>query len=107
MQIGQFKQQGDVLIKRISKSDLKDMKKVSKGIRGFVLAEGEATGHAHVVKDGIELFEKEGTLFINSEDKFTITHEEHKPITVEKGAYEIGIVQEYNHFAEETKNVAD
>lgn len=102
-----FYQQGDVLIKKSSKSNFKSMKKVLRGTRGFVLAEGEVTGHIHVVEDNIELFEEDETLFINSKDEFIVTHEEHKPVTVKKGTYKIGIVQEFDHFAEEAKNVVD
>ena len=40
-------------------------------------------------------------------DEAVVTHEEHNAITIKKGDYEIGIVQEYDHFAEEARNVAD
>jgi len=103
---GEYVQQGDVIIKRVD-VDMVDMQKIKKSTKGFILAEGEATGHAHRVADDIELFEKEGTLYINSKGGFTVEHEEHKPITIEKGTYEIGIVQEYDHFAEEARRVAD
>jgi len=106
MKIGDFVQQGDVLIKK-SNGNLLSMGKVAKKEKGFVLAEGEATGHAHRVEDDIELFEENGVLYICSKEEFTVTHEEHKPITVEKGTYEIGIVQEYDHFAEESRAVQD
>lgn len=106
MKQGDIIQQGDVLIKKIG-INLDDMKKVNKSTRGFVLAEGEATGHAHTTVDDIEMFEKDGVMYITSKDEFTVTHEEHHPITVEPGTYEIGTVQEYDHFLEEARNVAD
>jgi hypothetical protein len=112
MKTGQFIQQGDVIIKKVNISlsgmkNLSGMKKIKKQARGFVLAEGEATGHAHTTIDDIEMFEKYGIMYIGAKEKFTVTHEEHKPVVVEKGVYEIGIVQEYDHFAEEARNVAD
>lgn len=95
-------QQGDVLIKKVS--EVKGKKAKHK-----VLAEGEVTGHSHRVTEGeADIYEHEGTLFLKvTSDKAVITHEEHKPIVVEKGDYQIGIVQEYDHFAEEARNVAD
>lgn len=106
MKTGEYVQQGDVIIKKVD-VDFTGMKKVAKGARGFVLAEGEATGHAHRVEDDIELFEKDGTLYIGSKEDFTVEHEEHGAITVEKGTYEIKPVQEYDHFLEEARAVMD
>ncbi len=106
MKVNNYVQQGDVLIKRVS-VDFASMKKIERGSRGFVLAEGEATGHAHRVGNNIDLYEDGGVRYINSKETFTVEHEEHGAITIEKGAYEIGIVQEYDHFAEEARNVAD
>jgi len=106
MKIGDFVQQGDVLIKK-SNGNLSGMKKVVRKEKGFVLAEGEATGHAHITTDNIEMFEKDGVLYIEADEEFTIKHEEHNPITIDKGVYEIGIVQEYDHFAEESRAVQD
>lgn len=106
MKTGEYAQQGDVIIKKVS-INFTGMKKVARGVRGFVLAEGEATGHAHKVEDDIALFEKDGTLYVGSEEGFTVEHEEHGAITVEKGTYEIGNVQEYDHFAEEARAVVD
>jgi len=95
-------QQGDVLIKKCEKV-------LGEKLNHLVLAEGEATGHKHRVTSGEgELYEHEGTLFLKVlSDTATITHEEHNPITIPKGDYEIGIVQEYDHFAEEARNVQD
>ena len=97
-----FYQQGDVLIKKVSA--VKGEK-----VKGLTLAKGEATGHHHTITEGdAEMYKHEGTLFlkVNSE-KATITHQEHKPIVLPEGEYQVVIVQEYNHFTEEAKNVAD
>lgn len=97
-----FLQQGDVLIKKVL------------GIKGkkqkhLTLAQGESTGHHHTITEGdAELYEHEGTLYlrVNSE-KATLTHQEHHAIEIPQGEYEIGIVREYDHIAEETRNVSD
>ena len=102
MQIGQFIQQGDVVIAKVDKIK-------GKKLNHLTLAKGEKTGHHHTITEGeAELYEENGTLYlrINSENA-TLTHQEHKPIVIEKGDYEIGIVQEYDHFAEEARRVAD
>ena|SRR3990167_724834 len=96
-----FIQQGDVLIK--------DGKVKGKKLNHLTLAKGESTGHHHAITDGdAELYEHEGTLFlkVNSESA-TLTHQEHAPVEIPQGEYEIGIVREYDHFAEEARNVAD
>lgn len=102
MQIGQFSQQGDVCIIKVEK--IKGNK-----LNHLTLAKGEKTGHHHTITEGdAELYEEKGILYlrVNSENA-TLTHQEHKPITIEHGDYEIGIVQEYDHFAEEARRVAD
>ena len=95
-------QQGDVLIKKVS--EIKGEK-----LKHLTLAKGEMTGHHHTITEGdAELFEHEGTLFlrVNSE-KATLTHQEHKTVEIPQGEYEIGIVREYDHFKEESRNVTD
>jgi len=96
-------QQGDVLMFAVESID------ESKKLNHLVLAEGEATGHMHKVTNGLaELFETGSTKYLKVlSEEATITHEEHKPITIPKGLYKIGIVREYDHFLEESRNVAD
>ena len=99
-------QQGDVLL--ISVDEIPEKaKKVAKQKGRYILAEGEATGHAHAVIDKIGLFNVEDNLFLNATKEFTVTHEEHKNITVPPGKYKIHIVKEYDHFEEEARKVRD
>ena len=74
----------------------------------LVLAEGEATGHAHAVQGDAELLELGGRLLLRvlSGDN-RVVHEEHGTITLPPGEYEVRRVQEYDHFAEEAREVAD
>lgn len=98
-----FYQQGDVIIKRIVT--------IPRGERlsHLTLAKGEATGHHHTITEGdASLHEREGTLYLKVESENAIlTHQEHNPITIEKGDYQIGIVKEYDHLLQEERNVAD
>ena len=99
-------QQGDVLIESVEKIPRKA--KLKKG--RCVLAEGEATGHAHVIKEkrGAKLFEGDtGELFLELSKEVTVTHEEHGAVTVAPGKYRIRKIREYDHFAEEAREVID
>lgn len=102
-------QHGDVLIKRLSGGIPQNATKRKLDNRGVVLAEGEVTGHAHVIKDSTSavLFESDFALYLRVLSETTVVHEEHKPITIPAGDYQIGIVREYDHFAEEARKVAD
>lgn len=103
----QTQQQGDVLIRAIA--NLPKNLKRKQHPRGAVLAEGEATGHAHVViGEGVKVWEAEdGTLYVSAPNGGELVHEEHHAQTLNPGNYRIGIVREYDHFAEEAKNVMD
>jgi len=116
MQIDQnFFQQGDVLIRKID-SLPENLKQVSAGPKGFVLREGEVTGHAHRVDvsqftdvdTDFELFEdSDGTMYFKSDIECVVTHEEHGPQTIPAGIHKVGAVQEYNHLTEESEAVKD
>lgn len=99
-------QQGDVLLIKIKKIP-DGLKKVSKKQRGYILAEGEATGHAHVINHDIKCFEKEGIMYLKINMCVPLQHEEHKTISIPAGIWEVRRVQEYDHFLEEAKKVVD
>lgn len=86
------------------------MEKIEPGKDGYVLAEGEATGHAHRIKDVSAvkaMFKLDGTLQWETVKPVELTHEEHKPVKIPVGEYESGIVREFDHYTEEARNVAD
>jgi hypothetical protein len=97
-----YYQQGDVLIKKVSKV-------YGEKLNHTIIAKGETTGHAHRVTGGnVELYEKDGTLYMSvKSDTAVVSHEEHGAIEIEFGNYKIGGVKEYDHFAEEARRVAD
>ena len=98
--------QGDVILVKVD-SIPKNCKISKRTHRGYVLAEGEVTGHAHTVAEEIKLMTESNKTFIHAETDFEITHEEHDAVTVPAGDYEVRIANEYDHFAEEAKKVAD
>src|SRR5690606_10531687 len=99
-------QQGDVI--------LKPVKKLPKGLTKLeskVLQLGEVTGHKHQFKptDQVELYidpdnVSSETRITPDEGKFIIVgnvaylrHEEHKPVRVEPGIYQVDIVREFDY----------
>lgn len=97
-------QQGDVIIARVYA--IPSGAKPKKDAR---LAEGEVTGHYHeVVGQDVAVFiADDGSLYTDAPYGATVTHQEHDTITLPPGKYKSGKVLEYDHFAEEAKEVVD
>ena len=100
-----FYQQGDVLIES---AKIPSSAKVSNKNR-IVLAEGQTTGHAHVITDlnNCTALESDPDLYLRVTNEVTVKHEEHNIITIAPGDYKVRKVQEYDHFLEEAKAVQD
>lgn len=80
------------------------MKKAKKLDRA-ILAHGEHTGHFHEAHgEGVALYD-DGVL--DAPHGADVIHQEHATITIPPGTYQRSIVQEYDHFAEEARNVSD
>ena len=103
-------QQGDVLLKRIAKLPA-NAQPVKADPRGVVLAEGEATGHHHRIKaqKGLRLFKIDDLLFLeNSTGKpVEVTHEEHKPFSINPGIWQVGQVREFDYLTQMERTVVD
>ena len=84
-----MKRQGDLLIVMIGEIPEGATRRES-----LVLAEGEATGHAHRLDAG-EVYEKEGVLYFRAEQVVHLVHEEHAMIALEPGAYQVIRQREY------------
>jgi len=100
-----YDQQGDVLFFRLNGIPTGTKKKQDR-----VLVEGEVTGHKHqVIWGDCEVFENSNSeVFMRVGDTGAlIGHDDHKVSFVEEGEHRIGIVQEYDHFAEEARAVTD
>lgn len=98
-------QQGDVILRRIE--SLPDgTKKIAE--TNLVLAEGEVTGHFHGLSQrGAEMFQLENKVFIKLVEPATITHQEHKPVNLEPGIWEVGRVQEFDYLSMMARTVQD
>ena len=90
--------QGDILITRIDTlpASATQVKKDEKN--RFVLAEGEATGHAHAVIDDVD----QHSMYVDGELRYlsvgiatALKHEEHTFIPLEPGIYEFRRQREY------------
>ena len=72
------------------------------------LAEGEATGHFHAATaPDAAVYEYEGGLMLAAPSGTEVTHQEHNTVLVPPGDYDRSIVQEYDHFTEEARQVVD
>jgi hypothetical protein len=69
--------------------------------RGYILATGEATGHAHVIDADIKCYEINGTLYIKNDIPVELRHEEHKPLSISPGIWQVGRVKEFDAFKKE------
>jgi hypothetical protein len=65
--------------------------------RGIVLAEGEATGHAHAIADdAATLYATGDTRLLLVREPVRLRHEEHAPIEVPPGLYRVRTQREYS-----------
>ena len=87
--------QGDLLLVPIAELP----ERAQSVVRGrLVLAEGEATGHAHVVESRrASLHQQYGTRYLRvvGNRPVSLVHEEHDTLTVAPGVYEIRRQREY------------
>jgi hypothetical protein len=78
----------------------------------FTLAEGEQTGHRHVITvpsvDDMDVYKTaDGGLFLVLRKEGTVTHEEHTPIKIVPGTYRIDREREHDYFQKATRRVID
>lgn len=98
-------QQGDVLLRKLKTMPDGQQNPVSK-LR-CVLAHGES-GHSHVIEnEDAELIQIGERMLLKLTKQATVVHEEHKPITLAPGIWEIGRVREYDWFKQMERQVMD
>jgi len=83
----------------------KGMKKIAS--KSFTLAEGETTGHCHVITGDVEVYEDAQGLVISVNGKAVVKHPEHKPIEFQTGVYRMKNEREQDWFANVEKKVID
>lgn len=115
MKVGQYYQQGDVIIRKIDK--------LPEGLENQgdkILQYGETTGHMHQFSRdaAVNVFTtpgmaKEGGITINFgkyievKEPSILYHEEHKAFTVDPGLYAVDIVREFDYDSMEATRVRD
>lgn len=93
-------QQGDVLLKQYQ-GELTGIP-----IKDSLLHKGQ--NHHHRLSGGaFRIIESPDAKFLDVAEQTSLTHEEHKTIVIPPGQYEIGIVLEYDHWLEESRQVID
>ena len=98
-------QQGDVLLQKLDAMPKGEAKVIAK--KRLVVAHGES-GHSHVIEDDeAELIQIGERMLLKLSKAATIIHEEHKPIKLDKGIWEVGRVQEYDWFEKMQRQVQD
>jgi hypothetical protein len=93
--------QGDVLLLAIDPHDLPRSARPEPRAGGrVVLAEGEATGHAHAIRSAAATLLRDGggteaPRFLRATAPVDLVHEEHATIALPAGAYRMVIQREY------------
>ncbi len=96
--------QGDVLVE--TRSIPKGADPVPPECGLVILARGEATGHHHSVPSArAAMLAKGAERFLRVERPVALSHQEHAPIQLRAGVYEVTIQREYT--PEEIRAVAD
>lgn len=76
-------------------------------VQDGIVAHGEATGHKHRVTKGT-VYKIDGELYVKADGSLEVVHEEHGPLVKkETGWRKVVRVREFDHFAEEARQVAD
>jgi len=74
----------------------------------LVLAEGEVTGHAHVIEvDEAKVDKWSSYKEFSINEERTVKHEEHKPVTIPPGEYCSDQILEYDYDREEARRISD
>lgn len=88
--------QGDVLLVPVDPEAAGSARPLPRTGGRVVLAEGEATGHAHAIRGaGATLLADDEQRFLRVTAPVTLDHEEHAPVPVGPGTYRVVIQREY------------
>ena len=96
-------QQGDVGLERVIK-----VPTGAKRLPHRTVAKGEATGHHHTfVEESVELYERDGVLYVSAPEGATLKHQTHNPVTVPPGTWVYRPRREQDHLGEVVRRVMD
>jgi hypothetical protein len=97
--------QGDVLVHPIEKLPDGVLEETQAEI---VLAEGEVTGHSHKIcakRGSVKRYTKDSEVYLEVKFPVTLSHEEHAPLTIEPGVYQVR--RQVEQWMDEVRQVAD
>src|SRR5574337_284962 len=99
--------QGDVLLVKTTRRLSANATPIARRRGRLVLAEGEATGHAHAIDETMaELFEERGgQLYLQASARVALRHEEHGTIEIPPGTYRV--IHQHEYSPEAVRRVAD
>ena|SRR5437016_9137490 len=98
-------QQGDLILRKLDA--MPDGVAAKTERKRLVLAHGES-GHSHVIEDDeAELIQIGERMLLKLTRAATVTHEEHGPIRLSPGVWEVGRVREYDYFQHMSRQVMD
>ena len=99
-------QHGDLLLVKVESVPC-EAKKLNVG-NGYILERGEGV-HTHVLDDvsNVDVFEKDGNIYVKVKKLSTINHEEHGPQTLKPGIYRKAIERVFDYEAMEARRVID
>ncbi len=101
--------QGDVLLVRVKPRRGAALTPVERAGGRIVLAEGEATGHAHVIDSPMaDLYEDRlARRYLKLDGPAELRHEEHDPVALQPGIYRVLRQREYAPGPGATRRVRD
>lgn len=75
----------------------------------YILARGEATGHHHSVLavPAVRAVVRDDVMYLAVEELTEVQHQEHAPVTLEPGSWEVRRQREYDWDDDEIRQVAD
>lgn len=100
----EYFQQGDCLLKWQNNSSKDKMTINLVVLETDLLHKGD--NHHHRVRGNFKILKHENDIYLESSG-CELFHEEHNTIEIPMGVYKLSLVQEYDHFKEEARNVID
>ena len=88
--------QGDILLIQVYQPDLGHAQEIPRENGKVVLAHGEATGHTHAIDSHHAiLYQVRDRIIVSLTENAILSHEEHEPIHLPVGSYEVIQQREY------------
>ena len=83
--------------------------KIEPGENGYVLAEGEVTGHQHKITDiwEVEYYQSHTRRYLKVNKETMLLHEEHHALTLAPDTYEVKQVREFDPWDDTSRFIKD